>query len=92
LRFARAVERELGRRPRPRDAPREIDVDLLFVGAAMRTTAELTLPHPRLRARRFVLAPLAELAPGLALPPDGATPLELLDALGGGGAVERLAG
>jgi 2-amino-4-hydroxy-6-hydroxymethyldihydropteridine diphosphokinase len=92
LRFARSVERELGRRARARDAPREIDIDLLFVGDAERRTPELTLPHPRLRERRFVLAPLAELAPALPLPPDGATPRALLAALPArGAAVERLA-
>jgi len=75
---AREVELRLGRLRRERNAAREIDVDLLFAGDERIASAELELPHPRLRERRFVLAPLADLAPGLALPPDGATPRELL--------------
>jgi len=60
------VERERGRlRARP-NAPRELDLDLLLLGAVRRHTPELTLPHPRLWSRRFVLAPLAELAPEFA--------------------------
>lgn len=78
---ALAVEAGLGRRREARGAPRTIDVDLLLVGDEMRSTAELTLPHPRLRERRFVLAPLADLLPDLPLPPDGATPRRLLEDL-----------
>lgn len=90
LGFALALERELGRSERPRDAPREIDVDLLFVGDQLRAGAALTLPHPRLRERRFVLAPLADVAPDLPLPPDGATARQLLASLPPGPAVVRL--
>lgn len=90
LSFARELESSLGRRRRQRDAPREIDIDLLFLGDERRSSPELTLPHPRLRERRFVLAPLAEVAPDLPLPPDGATARELLAALPAGRAVERL--
>jgi len=61
-----------------RDAPRTLDIDLLLVGAELRSGPGLVLPHPRLRERRFALAPLAELAPALALPPDGATVAALL--------------
>ena len=78
LDLALAIERELGRRRGERDGPRTIDIDLLLVGSERRTGAALELPHPRLRERRFVLAPLAELAPDLALPPDGASAAELL--------------
>jgi 2-amino-4-hydroxy-6-hydroxymethyldihydropteridine diphosphokinase len=90
--FARRLERELGRRERPRDAPREIDLDLLFVGAEQRDSPELVLPHPRLRERRFVLTPLAEVLPDYPLPPDGATPRQLLARLPAGARVERLDG
>lgn len=56
-----AAERERGRvRLRP-NAPRELDLDLLVLGDVIRQTPELTLPHPRMLSRRFVLAPLAEL-------------------------------
>jgi 2-amino-4-hydroxy-6-hydroxymethyldihydropteridine diphosphokinase len=78
LAAALAVEAELGRTRAERDGPRILDVDLLFAGAERRSTPALELPHPRLRERRFVLAPLADLAPDLALPPDGATPRQLL--------------
>jgi 2-amino-4-hydroxy-6-hydroxymethyldihydropteridine diphosphokinase len=79
LACALAVEAELGRhRDGRRDAPRTIDIDLLFAGEERRPGPGLELPHPRLRERRFVLAPLADLAPDLPLPPDRATPRELL--------------
>ena len=61
-----ASERERGRQRRRPNAPRELDLDLLTLGGLTRSTADLTLPHPRLWSRRFVLAPLAELAPEFA--------------------------
>jgi len=73
-----------------RDAPRTIDLDLLVVGAELRSGPGLVLPHPRLRERRFALAPLAELAPDLALPPDGATVATLLARLPERPWVERI--
>jgi 7,8-dihydro-6-hydroxymethylpterin-pyrophosphokinase len=57
----------------------------------VRASPRLTLPHPRLRARRFVLAPLADVAPDLPLPPDGETAARLLARLPAGPRVERLA-
>lgn len=70
--------------------PRRIDLDLLFVGDLERDAPGLRLPHPRLRERRFVLAPLADLVPDLALPPDGRRVGDLLAALSGGPWVKRL--
>jgi 2-amino-4-hydroxy-6-hydroxymethyldihydropteridine diphosphokinase len=65
----RALERAAGRPDtRPKNAPRTLDLDLLLFGAAVVRTAELSLPHPGLTRRRFVLAPLAELAPELVPP------------------------
>src|SRR5690606_5573183 len=62
------IEARVGRIPRGRWAPREIDIDLLaFEGQAFRD-AELTLPHPGLHERQFVLVPLAELDPDAVLP------------------------
>lgn len=90
LGFVLELERRLGRERGARDAPRTIDIDLLFVGNEVRADPRLTLPHPRLRGRRFVLAPLADLAPGLTLPPDGATVSTLLAALPLRPGVERL--
>src|SRR2546423_12762885 len=62
------IEYALGRRRDVRRGPRNIDLDLLLCGDEQRATPFLTLPHPRLHERRFVLAPLAELAPGLRHP------------------------
>lgn len=65
----RALERKLGREPpRERWGPRLIDLDLLVVGREVRATAELTLPHPGIAERDFVLYPLADIAPDLEVP------------------------
>lgn len=65
----RALERELGREPpRERWGPRVIDLDLLMVGRETRSTETLTLPHPGIAARDFVLYPLADVAPDLEVP------------------------
>lgn len=74
------IEYALGRRRTYALAPRTIDLDLLLYGDAQADTEYLTLPHPRLHLRRFVLAPLCELAPELSHP-KLQTPLrQLLDA------------
>ena len=73
-----------------RFGPRPLDIDLLLYGDLRVDRPELTLPHPRLRERRFVLAPLAEIAPDLQVPPDGARVAELLARLGEGEPVERV--
>lgn len=70
----REIEREMGRPSRyPRNAPRLIDLDLLYVEGAVASNGELTLPHPRMAERRFVLAPLAEICPELILPGQNGT-------------------
>ena len=89
--WTQQLERQAGRCPGPRWGPRPLDVDLLIAGDLERRSATLTLPHPRLRERRFVLAPLAALVPALPLPPDGATAAELLARLPPGPAVELVA-
>jgi len=58
-----AGERERGRERRRPNAPRELDLDLLLLGDVHLSSPHLTVPHPRLWTRRFVLAPLAEIAP-----------------------------
>ena len=66
-----AIEQAHGRERPYRNAPRTLDLDLLLVDGCMIDDAELTLPHPRLHQRAFVLVPLAELAPGLCVPGRG---------------------
>jgi 2-amino-4-hydroxy-6-hydroxymethyldihydropteridine diphosphokinase len=79
----KAVERELGRAAvGPRHGPRPIDIDLLMLGEVEYESARLRLPHRDVLARRFVLAPLLELDPDLALP-DGTRLQDALDALTG---------
>jgi 2-amino-4-hydroxy-6-hydroxymethyldihydropteridine diphosphokinase len=63
-----AVERRLGRERRERWGPRTIDLDLLLYGDEVIDADGLTVPHPRLHERRFVLEPLADLAPTLEVP------------------------
>lgn len=71
LRTLQAIETHFGReRPFP-NAPRTLDLDLLLHGDTCMVTPELSLPHPRLHLRAFVLQPLAELAPGLWIPGRG---------------------
>jgi 2-amino-4-hydroxy-6-hydroxymethyldihydropteridine diphosphokinase len=68
LDVARRLEAEAGRRRGVRWGPRTLDVDVLLVGDAVVADADLVVPHPRMWERRFVVEPLAELAPGL-IPP-----------------------
>jgi 2-amino-4-hydroxy-6-hydroxymethyldihydropteridine diphosphokinase len=77
----RAEERLAGRERGRRWGPRTLDLDLLFHGRAVVDAPRLTLPHPRLAERTFVLCPLAEVAPDWRHPVTDATPEEMLDAL-----------
>jgi 2-amino-4-hydroxy-6-hydroxymethyldihydropteridine diphosphokinase len=77
------TERALGRRPRERWGPREIDLDLLLYGDRIVETDRLTVPHPRLSERRFALGPLAEIAPDARDPVTGRTVRAMLAALDG---------
>lgn len=71
LHLTQSIECDAGRpsvRTRGVNAPRVVDLDLLYAGNESLVTEELTLPHPRMHQRRFVLEPLARLRPGLVLP------------------------
>ena len=68
LRAAAAVEDSLGRRRPYPNAPRTIDIDILLLEGVALRTPELSVPHPRMEERAFVIFPLAEIAPDIALP------------------------
>jgi 2-amino-4-hydroxy-6-hydroxymethyldihydropteridine diphosphokinase len=78
LRVIRNIERELGRKRIVRSGPRTIDIDILLFGANIIKAAELEIPHPRMTERRFVLVPMAEIAPALRHPILRSTMTELL--------------
>jgi len=82
------TEEELGRVRTIRWGPRTIDLDLLLYGRREICDAALTLPHPRMTGRAFVMAPLAELAPGLIL--QGKTAVELAGELARSQSIEKL--
>jgi len=73
-----ATEREMGRVRAERNGPRTIDVDILFFGDERCASPGLVIPHPRLHERRFVLEPLAEIAPRFVHPALGLTVREML--------------
>lgn len=75
------IERDLGRQPRFRNGPREIDIDILLYDDLVVNEGSLQIPHPRLQERAFILAPLADLAPELVIPGASATVVDLLEDL-----------
>ncbi len=81
LALCQAIERAAGRLRGERWGARPLDLDLLWWGDRVSVRPELTLPHPRLAERRFVLQPLADLIPDEPVPPEGRTVRELLAGL-----------
>lgn len=84
------VEQQMGRRRTQKKGPRAIDIDILLFGNSIIDTKGLTIPHPAMHERRFVLEPLAEIAPEVRHPVFKRTVRELRDALPLGQAVRRL--
>jgi 2-amino-4-hydroxy-6-hydroxymethyldihydropteridine diphosphokinase len=84
------IEQAMGRRRTGKKGPRTIDIDLLLVGDTIVDSAALTIPHPAMHERRFVLEPLAEIAPEVRHPILNRTVRELRDALPAGQVVRKL--
>lgn len=85
LRFLKSIERRMGRQRLKRYGPRPIDLDILTYGSLQFDTPDLTIPHPRIAERAFVLAPFAEIDPDLKLPGLAQSIAELWRQLDGGG-------
>ena len=84
LRLCQDIEQRLGRPPKHSSREsRVIDLDLLLFDTLSLASPDLIIPHPRLRLRRFVLTPLARIAPDWPVPPDGQTVRQLLFKLNG---------
>ena len=84
------MEREMGRLRTIKKGPRTVDIDILLFGDAVVDSQEVTIPHPAMHERRFVLEPLAEIAPEARHPVFKKTVSEMLDALPGGQTVRKL--
>ena len=91
LEAVKEVERRGGRVPTFRNGPRAIDVDILDLRGLVETGRDPILPHPRMAGRRFVLAPLEEIAPAWKHPVTGLTAREMLAALPARPGVRKLA-
>jgi 2-amino-4-hydroxy-6-hydroxymethyldihydropteridine diphosphokinase len=84
------IEEAMGRRRLQKKGPRIIDIDILLFGDTVLNSQEVTIPHPAMHERRFVLEPLAEIAPEVRHPVLKKTILELRDALPPGQVVRKI--
>lgn len=84
------IEKDMGRQRVQKKGPRMIDIDILLLGNAVLDTAEVTIPHPAMHERRFVLEPLVEIASEARHPVLNKTIRELRDALPSGATVRKL--
>ena len=82
LRRIKQMEQKMGRTPTFRYGPRMIDIDILLFDNILFSTPELTIPHPEMKNRAFVLAPLAEIEPFLSIPGEELTIKEILEKIG----------
>jgi len=85
-----AIEQSMGRQRRQKNGPRTIDIDILLFGTSVIDIPSLTVPHPKLHERRFVLEPLVEIAPEIRHPVFKRTMRQLRDALPQGQTVRRI--
>lgn len=80
--LTQGIERKMGRQPGRKNSPRPIDIDILFYDDQVIEGDQLTIPHPHIKERAFVLVPLTEIAPGLKHPVLNKSIKQLLDELG----------
>lgn len=78
LRFVKGIEAKAGRKAGVRWGPRELDIDIILMGNRVVREPHLAIPHPIMSARRFCLAPVAEIAPEAIVPPGAKTVWDLL--------------
>ncbi len=84
------IEKQMGRHREKKKGPRNIDIDILLYGDEIVDGPELTIPHPAMQERRFVLEPLAEIAPEVVHPISQKTVRELLERLSAGQIVKKI--
>ena len=92
LGFVKGIEDDMGRQESFRNAPRPIDIDILLYNDLVLQTEELTIPHPRMSRRAFVLVPLLEIAPSIVDPLSGRNFSDLRNDVGGWDGVRLVEG